>query len=330
MPRTGLTVIQLSTEALIFDIKRDCSEDGPGIRTTVFFKGCPLSCSWCQNPEGRTATGDLSFRAEACEPGACGAPCEDVCPVPCLHMGATPRVDFSACVRCDRCFAVCPTACLEPVGYRISLEDLLYRVSIDRPFYRSTGGGVTLSGGEATQQIGFLQPFLQELKRDGIHTALETCGFFNLDAFRKRILPWLDLIYFDLKVMDEAQSRRYTGRSNRRVLENFTFLVREAGVAVIPRIALIPGITATRKNLQQLARFMAGLGVETCTLIPYNPLWRGKLKRLGLDSQYTRDTFLTPAEEATWVRCFQDAFTKAASSSSETQPARWADMGRGV
>ena len=133
----------MEPKALIFDIKRDCSEDGPGIRTTVFFKGCPLTCVWCQNPEGQARTPEISYRAEACHPSEC------------------------------------PVHALEPVGYWIGLEELLYRVLIDEPFFKATGGGVTLSGGETTLQMEFAHHFLKRLKEREIHTALETCGFFN-------------------------------------------------------------------------------------------------------------------------------------------------------
>ena len=157
--------------ALIFDIKRGSSEDGPGIRTTVFFKGCPLSCVWCQNPEG------VSKEVETDVNG-------------------------------------------DPVGSLISLDELLYRVRQDRPFYDSSGGGVTLSGGEPTLQMAFNHHFLKALKEEGIHTAIETCGLFNYESFKQRMLPWLDLIYFDIKLIDDKESQKYTGCSNKQILEH--------------------------------------------------------------------------------------------------------------
>lgn len=246
----------MENKGLIFDIKRGSSEDGPGIRTTVFFKGCPLSCVWCQNPEG---------------------------------IEGIPEVDLKG----------------EQIGEWIELQELLYRVCQDKPFYHSSGGGVTLSGGEPTRQMSFVHRFLQLLKTEGIHTAIETCGLFNYDRFIEQLMPWLDLIYFDLKLIDDFQSRRYTGCSNRIIIDNFSRLVAEAGIPVVPRIPLIPGITDTQHNLRGLADFLREHGIETCSLMPYNPLWQDKLKRLGKPGRYNRTTFLTPEEQETSIEYFR-------------------------
>lgn len=240
----------MQQQALIFDIKRDCSEDGPGIRTTVFFKGCPLSCLWCQNPEGKEKK------------------------IECWSN----------------------TSDSKTVGYWISLDELLYRLLIDKPFYSSSGGGVTLSGGEATQQMAFVHCLLKALKAEGIHTAIETSGFFNYRRFSELLLPWLDLIYFDLKLIDDAASRLYTGQGNGLILDNFIRLIESASVPLIARVPLIPGITAKDENLQGIAEFLAANGVDAATLLPYNPLWFDKVAKLGKMSQYQRTTFMTPQE----------------------------------
>lgn len=242
--------------ALIFDIKRGSSEDGPGIRTTVFFKGCPLACVWCQNPEGKESHSEIDREGRA-------------------------------------------------VGEWITLDELMYRIRQDAPFYRSSGGGVTLSGGEATLQGEFCHHLLKALRAEGIHTALETCGMFNYTRFERYLLPWLDLIYFDLKLFDDLQSRTYTGCSNATILGNFSRLVARANVPVIPRIPLIPGITDTPDNLANLANYLRRLGVGGCSLIPYNPLWRDKLQRLGKTSPYGRSTFLTHEELTRSIACFR-------------------------
>ncbi len=242
--------------ALIFDIKRDSSEDGPGIRSTVFFKGCPLSCVWCQNPEGMS-----------------------------LHQ----ETDLKG----------------EPLDEWIELDELLYRVRQDRKFYRSSGGGVTLSGGEPTRQMAFNHYFLKALKADGIHTAIETCGLFNYRRFQQQLLPWLDLIYFDLKLVDDFQSRRYTGCSNQLIMKNFSRLVVSADVPVVARIPLIPGITDSEQNLRGLAEFLRQNAVSKCSLMPYNPMWQDKLKRMGKTSKYHRRTFLGAEEKAASLRCFR-------------------------
>lgn len=235
-------------KGLIFDIKRDSSEDGPGIRTTVFFKGCPLSCIWCQNPEGKK-----------------------LLPEPDVHGNQ--------------------------IGTWYSIDELMYRLLQDKPFFETSGGGVTLSGGEATLQMEFASKLLQALKREGIHTALETSGFFPYLKFKEKMLPWLDLIYFDLKLIDETESKQYCGRSNKTVLENFTQLLADAQIPVIPRIPLIPGITTTEENLKGIAAFLKQHGVKSCALMPYNPLWLGKLKKLGITTRYENSRFMTASEQ---------------------------------
>lgn len=214
---------------LVFDIKRDCSEDGPGIRTTVFFQGCPLRCVWCQNPEGQ---------------------------------------EISA-------------------GRWYELDELLYRVLIDRPFYKSTGGGVTVSGGEPTHQMHFIGEFLQRLREAGVDTAIETCGFFHYASFEKLVLPYLNRIYFDLKVMDEDEHRRLTGQSNRPVLENLLRLKRETSIPLHVRVPLVPDMTATADNLAAIGQFLRDHGINDVTLLPYNPLWQDKAIKLGRVPQLT-------------------------------------------
>lgn len=245
----------MESKALIFDIKRGASEDGPGLRTTVFFKGCPLSCIWCHNPEG---------------------------------IDPRPGLDIEG----------------KPAGEQIALDELLYRLRQDRPFYRSSGGGVTLSGGEPTMQTEFAGALLKALKAEGIHTAIETCGFFSYRRFSEHLLPWLDLIYFDLKLMCDADSRRYTGQSNRLILDNFVRLAQQSAVPVIPRVPLIPGITATENNLQSIAGFLDANGISSATLLPYNPLWHDKAEKLGRVSPYQRKTFMTQGEQRICVASF--------------------------
>lgn len=294
----------MAEKALVFDIKRNCTEDGPGMRTTVFFKGCPLRCVWCQNPEGIRRAPGISFDRAACRPSECGAPCVAVCPEQSLRMADSLEVDHASCTRCDRCFSVCPTRALEPVGKWISVDELVYRVLIDKPFYLATGGGVTLSGGEATQQMSFVSRFLCRLKHEGLHTAMETCGFFDWDRFRTMVLPHLDLVYFDLKLIDDEASRRMTGQSNRLILANFRLLLAAAKDRLVPRIPLIPGITDTEENLSALARFLRQHQVASCALMPYNPLWQDKLERLGLIPNYQHREFMAKEREEACIQLF--------------------------
>lgn len=304
----------MSLKAHVFDIKRNCSEDGPGIRTTVFFKGCPLSCIWCQNPEGNTDR-ELSFSINKCIADACGIPCVSVCETDCLSYDEKLIVDYDKCTRCDKCFEVCPTKALEPVGYWITLDELLYRVLIDEVIFKSSGGGVTLSGGEATQQMEFSSEFLQALKAKNIHTALETSGFFNYRKFSQQLLPYLDLILYDLKIMDDDISRKYTGQSNQLILQNFECLIEQGDVEIVPRIPLIPGITATQENLQQIARYLKRFNLSNVELLPYNPLWIDKIQRLGLTPRYERQKFMSAEEKSKSYSIFYSAIKQQVSPS---------------
>ncbi len=245
----------MGDRGLIFDIKRDSSEDGPGIRTTVFFKGCPLSCVWCQNPEGKL------LKSEA---------------------------DMSG----------------EKIGIWMTMDELLYRLLQDKPFFTTTGGGVTLSGGEPTMQMDVASQLLQKLKAEGVHTAIETSGFFKYDQFVEFMLPWLDLIYFDLKLIDDAESRKYCGRSNVSILENFSRLLENTNIPVVPRIPLIPDITATEENLRGIAAFLERHGVKSCSLMPYNPLWNDKLQKLGIEPAYHNTSYMSLTEQRTCANYF--------------------------
>jgi pyruvate formate lyase activating enzyme len=300
---------------LVFDIKRDSSEDGPGIRTTIFLKGCPLKCHWCHNPEGISRTPSLSFRADKCAPARCGAPCVKACDAGALQLAAgRVHVRHADCSRCDHCFPLCEPGALEPVGRSMTVDDVFHRVAIDQPFFQATGGGVTLSGGEPTQQMAFASALLQRFRQAGIHTAIETCGLFSFPAFSAHLLPYLDLIYFDFKLLDDNASRRYTGAPSRPILDNFEQLLKVANIPVVPRIPLVPGITATEENLSAIAAYLRGQGIRHCALLSYNPLWQDKLKRVGRGSPYRHAAFMSSAEEA---HCVAQMRNPAADPESE-------------
>ena len=287
----------MAPKAFIFDIKRDASEDGPGIRTTIFFKGCRLACAWCQNPEGLARTPTLSVAIESCRPDRCGRHCMALCPAGVFRLSdGLLRLDRSRCTYCGDCVAACPERALELIGQWYSVDELYYRLAIDKPFFRSSGGGVTASGGECTMQMPFLHEFFQRLRAADIPTAIETNGVFNFPRFRRLLLPWLDLVYFDLKLIDDAASRRYIGIGSRAILTNLLQLIQAATIPVIVRIPLIPGITDTDENLKGLARFLREHAIMSAELLPYNPLWQDKLSRFGLTAHYGRRAFMTSEE----------------------------------
>lgn len=296
------------SKVLIFDIKRDCSEDGPGIRTTVFFKGCPLSCVWCQNPEGISPKPGISYFAERCDPVGCGGyACIDACPLKLPAINPEDKkiqIDNASCHRCDKCFDVCTPRALEPVGDWWTVNELVEKILIDKIYFNATGGGVTVSGGEPTMQMDFLHRFLVALKQEEINTGLETSGMFPLNQFQEFILPFLDFIYFDLKLILPEESRKFTGGFNDQIIENFLFLINEKTVPVIPRIPLIPDITATEKNLTGISHFLKSNGVKACELIPYNRLWRGKAIKNGIPVNYSHPGAMSQREEEKFVKLF--------------------------
>jgi len=266
------------TLPLIFDIRHGSLDDGPGIRTTVFFKGCPLSCVWCHNPESMRTEAEIFWDARSC--GGCQA-CRAVCSGG--ASGVLPEVTLhrEKCTACGACAEECPSNARRLSGKYYPVEELVRILMLDRGFYRTTGG-VTFSGGEPTLHVEYLSKVLQALKKENISTALQTCGAFDLENFRRHLLPCLDLVYFDLKLYDSSSHRKYTGVSNEQILANFSALSREMGERLVPRVPLVPGITATELNLTEIARFLRELGITSCQLLPFNPGGIEKRRLLGL------------------------------------------------
>ncbi len=262
---------------LIFNLHRFALDDGPGIRTTVFFKGCPLACRWCHNPESLRADREVAFDRDRCI--GCGE-CETVCPEGAIDATSPGRIRRTRCTACGVCAEVCPTLALREVGRHYPVEDLVDLLLADRLLYETSGGGVTLSGGEPTLHMDYVRKVLHGLKGRGIHITLQTCGWFDLADFRRKLLPCLDLVHYDLKLMDPRLHRRFTGRSNRRILQNLASLAATNSVPIVVRTPLVPGITDTASNLEAIQRFVSALGLPEPIRLPYNPA--GTAKRIAL------------------------------------------------
>jgi pyruvate formate lyase activating enzyme len=266
---------------LILDIKPDSSEDGPGIRSVVFFKGCPLSCPWCQNPESQTAGVQIAFDRDKCI--ECDS-CLDVCVPGALGRDDPYFINRRVCTLCFRCEDVCPSGAIERVGKSMTADQIVLQVTQDLPFYKTSGGGCTFSGGEPTLFMEFVSPVAKRLRENGIHVLLETCGYYDSGQFTALLLPYLDLIYYDVKIHDSDEHRRLCGKGNHKILANFENLFRQyvdGGIEVMPRIPLIPGMTATEANLKSIASYLCYLGVEKVGLLANNPLWHEKNVKLG-------------------------------------------------
>lgn len=266
---------------LILEIKGNSLDDGPGIRTVIFFKGCPLSCTWCHNPESKSASQEISFDASECV--GCDT-CLKVCGERALDRDNPTYIDRGKCTLCFECADACPSGALARVGRYMDVEEIASTVETDLPFFRTSGGGVTLSGGEPLLHMDYTSRLLQRMKEMEVHTIVETCGHFDMGEFEKMVLPHLDEVYFDLKIHDPAEHKNQCGIPNQLILENFVKLFRyylDGGTPVLARIPLIPGITSTDDNLAALAGFLKDPGVKEVALLPYNPLWIEKSRKVG-------------------------------------------------
>jgi len=279
---------------LIVDIKRHSLEDGPGIRSVVFFKGCPLRCIFCHSPETQDPGPEIAFSPGECI--QCGS-CEDTCPQRAIDMEFPGRIHRERCDRCGKCASVCPGKSLRLIGAHYPVEDLTELLLRDLPFYRHSGGGVTLSGGECTLYPDYLERLLKPLKKRGVHLTLETSGYFDYQPFRQKILPYIDLIYYDIKIADPELHKRYIGKTNRRILNNLYRLLQEKGVEVHPRVPLIPGITATQENLSAIVDLLCEAGAENVSLLPYNPMGIEMAVSLGRPKPPLQQGFMRHDEE---------------------------------
>ena len=267
------------TKAVIYDIKRYAIHDGPGIRTTVFFKGCPLSCLWCHNPEGMAGKQQILYSQKRCV--GC-LECLDVCPQGALAM--TPggiTTDDTLCLKCGICCEQCPALAREAVARYKTVADVLALIRKDISFYEVSGGGVTFSGGEPLMQMSVLADLLKACWRDHIHTAVDTSGYAPWDVLEE-ILPFTRLFLYDLKIMDDDVHRRYTGVSNTQILGNLERLTQR-GASVIVRMPLIPGINDSETAVYEAGTFIAGLcSTPAVEVIPYHDFQIAKYSRLGL------------------------------------------------
>ncbi|HUU05514.1 MAG TPA: glycyl-radical enzyme activating protein [Patescibacteria group bacterium] len=267
----------MQTKGTIFSIKKFAIHDGPGIRSTIFFKGCPLSCLWCHNPEGISPEPEIMVFANRCLKDC--RDCLGACPKKAIgKKGRLIVVDRSKCDGCGLCATVCPAEALQMAGRRVTVMDAVEQLSRDTAFYRSSGGGITCSGGEPLLQPLFLQALLRACRKQNLHTTIDTCGHAPFGDFAK-ILPLTNLFLYDLKIMDEGKHRRLTGVSNRLLIKNLQELSLLAPQLAI-RIPLIPGCNDSAADLADLADFCATLpGRHPVHLLPYHR--SGKNKRLG-------------------------------------------------
>lgn len=279
-------MIALTRSPLLLDIKHNSIDDGPGIRSVIFFKGCPLNCRWCHNPESKLPGPGISYDVSSCI--RCDT-CQEVCPQGAISAHNPFFVNRSRCNYCYQCSDKCPSGALSRVGRETAVQEIIEAVMRYKPFYVNSGGGVTFSGGEPTLFPEFVGKLAEQLKQTGIHILMETCGYFNYDKFSQSLLQFVDMIYYDIKLMDEGEHLRYCGVSNRIILANLAQLTNESAPIVVPRMPLIPGITDTVNNVRAAAGYLREIGLPKIVLLPNNPTWLAKKARLGLETEIGDD-----------------------------------------
>ena len=259
---------------MIFDIKHFAVHDGPGIRTTVFLKGCPLRCAWCHSPESQNMIPDLLLNSEKCI--GCKS-CVDICPTNAILSPGL--INKTACNLCGACTDICYAGAVEKIGNLITTDEVLSTVEKDRDLLLNSGGGVTLSGGEPLAQPSFAIDLLRRLKESGYHNALDTSGYTSWSVL-EQALNYTDLVLFDLKHLDPVKHRQYTGKNNKLILENLN-QASKLGKRIWIRVPLIPGLNDDPEHLTALARHLQCLRVERTYFLPYHSLGVSKYESLG-------------------------------------------------
>lgn len=267
-------------QGLIFDVQRLSLVDGPGGRTTVFLKGCPLACAWCCNPESFSEEPEIILRDTKCS--ALGK-CVEICPQEAVSKVDGRRViDWERCDRCGKCADACPAKAIERIGRYTTVNEVMKIVMEDVRYYRRSGGGITLSGGEPLAQTDFTLALLEEARREGVHTALDTCGYAEWEVL-KEVLNYTDLALYDVKHIDSAKHREAIGVPNELILENLQKTAGRSDLKVWIRYPVVPLFNDSDRDVEELCHFVGDLGpaVERIALLPYHNLGVEKYPAVG-------------------------------------------------
>lgn len=294
-------------EGIVFDISRYCLDDGPGIRTTVFLKGCPLHCIWCHNPESNSKEIEIGYDASKCV--NCKV-CSRVCTNHCHEfIGNEHHFNRHLCIKCGRCIEACEMQALSQIGKKMNVDEVMKIVCRDQAFYKSSQGGMTLSGGEIMFQFDFALSLLKEAKKRNIHTCVETTGFVDSQKLLKMI-PYVDLFLYDCKQMDSSLHKKYTGVGNELIIKNLKEIDNQ-GKEVILRLPLIPNINDNENHFKQVGQLANELeNILYLEVLPYHPLGLSKAQLIDHEMIYKEKNIPDTKKVDDWVNEIQKYTTK--------------------
>lgn len=288
-----------NNSGLVVDIHRFSLYDGPGIRTVVFLKGCPLDCLWCHNPESKSYKPQLSFNQSKCT--NCFE-CVKVCSngAHFIDANGAHSVDFEKCRACGNCAEVCPSGALTIIGKPYTADEIVSLALKDKPYYDESGGGITLSGGEPMAQFEFTLDVLKKAKAAGLHTALETCGFTRVSRYLD-VMPYVDLFLYDYKATNPIAHKEYTGADNNLILDNLRVLA-ESGAEIVLRCPLIPGFNDTDDHLKGIASLsLTYPNIKMIEIMPYHTIGLDKAKKIGAPQQLAGFPASTAEDKLLWL-----------------------------
>jgi len=269
----------------IFNIQRFNIHDGFGIRTLIFLKGCPLKCFWCSNPEGINSNIEIAYSMNSCI--SCEE-CLKICPVDAISKEKQNRILRNKCVFCEKCVEACPTGALELIGKRMTINEVLKEIEKDSPFYKMSGGGITVTGGEPLTQWKFVRALLKKVKNRNVNTAIETSGYVKWEHFEE-IIPYIDLILYDVKLIDSERHEKYCGVKNETILRNLKKLDSLGQPPIIIRNIIVPGYTDTKKEIDGKIDLLKTLkSIVRIDLIPYHRFGITKYRKLGIEDNQNK------------------------------------------